>query len=465
MVAAIASLAWLSQSTPADFTARLSANAPVILEYAGDYTDKKSPACGCAFSPDDEWRGITFVARRIQIDQQADAPHKNAYMLSPAFPSVIGPLSSGFHFSPSYYEILVPEGQEFEPRHFANRTDVGRHYRVLQNRPLPIGPALSIFTSGPLNVETLGEVPVGAWIPSVDGRLRISRDAETGDYQFFETVDHQPETAPGGYTSMWQVVDLLGPRIIAWIDQPARIFAPDGFTTQLTGASQAEGGGIVLHVFVLDVPFALRVGVGAMQAEEATMDQVINYRNQRFGAMIAEPLVRGSVVADLSTRGADYRSIRRQLEQEPEIVSCGVSGFEGGGEMCMSFRRPDAPRNNGLNIYGRVRQLRFESVVGSMMVGSRHIPIDPPVPVNVLEASGFDHPLGTTTIPIEISNGELTVSDHFVARGDVTINGEPVSRRMDKWATPIGAAAILSWFAGWASWGMAFWKRMPRRRR
>lgn len=459
---------WLLQNTPSDFTARLVNDSSVQLTYADEYSDKKSPACGCYYSPVDEWRGITFVANRAVLLPQTDAPHLNGYVISAAFPSEVKPFSSGFKIAPRYYQVELRPGEKFDPRSIEGLSPSS--HDVKSRQAIPVGSTLSLYSDGPLHVETLGDVPVGAWIPALDGTVRVSRSRKTGNYRLVETFNHVPDendaAAAERYAksgSMWQVLDLIGPRLVVWTEGKSRAFASGGWTQELP---QDPGGAArTLHVFVIDVPFALRVSVGALQAAEFPIEMLSGYTKDAASGMIAEPLVSGSVTAQLFSAQNNYDIIRARLEDEPIVDGCGISGFVGGGQICMEFRRPEPPAQNGISVYGRIQRMSFESVAGSMMLGSRRFEIDPPVPVNVLEASGFEHPLGGTAIPIQLSKDKLKVDGHFAARGEVTVNGEPVGTRIDRWAPFSGALALVLAIASVLMWIVAFYRGRPSKRK
>src|SRR3954454_2840019 len=63
----VIALWWLLGDATTNFTAALTYDKPVVITYDGSYLDKKSPACGCAKAAPDEWRGISFISRRISI--------------------------------------------------------------------------------------------------------------------------------------------------------------------------------------------------------------------------------------------------------------------------------------------------------------------------------------------------------------------------------------------------------------
>ena len=442
-----------------NFTARLQPNTDIDIEYSGSYNDKKSPTCGCMNAGADEWRGISFLSRRIEIGPtHGPRPSVSSYMISAAFPSKLKPYSSGFLISPRHLVLRIPDRSAFEARAVANGLADSLGYKVLKDERIPLASTVTLLSSSPLFEETLGNIPEGTWIPSRGGRIRISKAGEQNQEKFTESFEHlkdpgDPAQVRDFHTAadVFSIVDLIGPRLIVWTRSPAALFGGKGYH-----ALSSENGGGQVDVLLFDVPFALRTTLGAVEGLDP---EKLDIRSYAADGLMIDPLPRGetSMMLD-SVPGSpiDYSQVSNYARNHQLAEGCGPSTIGSSGSVCVQFLEPPVPASNTLNVFGQVQRIHFSAASGDMMVGSRHFDISPAVPVDLVEVNSFDNPLGSGIIPIQVADHTLSVDSRFAAKGAVTVNGEPLIRRIDHWGRFAGVIALLLSVGSVFAWAWTF---------
>src|SRR3954469_13084200 len=102
-------------------------------------------------------------------------------MFSAAFPELINPLSvSAFRLDSTFY-LLRPHSASSSFNSFAISHGLFDFsgYEVVKKIDVPSGPMLSIFSTGPLVIDAIGETPIGAWIPGSGSKLTIQKARST----------------------------------------------------------------------------------------------------------------------------------------------------------------------------------------------------------------------------------------------------------------------------------------------
>lgn len=458
---------WLTRNIPTDFSAAIRPDRPVHIRYAGRSTARKSPACGCYFAYPDEWRGISFVSRRLALAVSSpDSGTRASYLISASFPSLIKPMSTGFRVGVQHVILSGTITDRDDLGRLVRGDAQGTGFRVLARRQVGAGPALTLLTSEPINVETLGELPIGAWIPGVNSETTLAGSTEPSIQRVitesfnrgirtdvFPSNENEEDLNDAAFT----IVDYLGPKLVVWSTGPMRVYGPNRYAVDVARPD-------VINAFILDVPFALRIAVG--MSGEMPPGHMAQYRTSDLIGVFMPPLRNGEISGSLVQSGEpiDYDALSRTVRDEPTTTVCNsqlMSSF--GRAECMGFRRPPLPWVEGFNIFGEVQQISFEGVEGTMMVGLRQIALSPSVPVEMSSVRTYDHPNGELAIPIQVGGDEIRLSRQFAAHATLRVNGEPVTRRLDRGNSTYDAVGLVVLVVGGLGWIRRRWHFLARK--
>jgi hypothetical protein len=245
-------------------------------------------------------------------------------------------------------------------------------YEVVRTIEIPRAPILSILSNGPLVIDSIGETPVGAWIPGAGSKLILRRTRSTQSSAFKDEIIEDFTTRLSQRTfgendwykdpdvvGTFSIFDLLGPDLVAWSDAPLVFFGPKGtvFTTPETTPGEK-----LISAFVIKVPFALRTAIGSEEVptSEASARTKSTYANKKVDRMLVEPAAGGLLKAELGETpqgSVDYSKLEKSISDHPTIVGRIPDGW-------MIFRKPPIPAFDGFNIFGQVRKIEFEAASG-----------------------------------------------------------------------------------------------------
>jgi hypothetical protein len=168
----IASFFYFGRSTPTNVSARFTQLRDVEFTYDKYQGETISPLCGCfrEVAPD-EWRGITFAARYIEIKRESDKPF-TGYLLSSPSPGQTFWLPDMFQTRVTLYSITLPIEKEFDPRWILDKTKA-QDYDVVKSQTLGPEEFFVLISKKELNVALLGDKPIGAWIPADGSRVAV----------------------------------------------------------------------------------------------------------------------------------------------------------------------------------------------------------------------------------------------------------------------------------------------------
>lgn len=456
-------LFFLLRSIPDDFVAKLAPDGVIHVEYGDTYLDKKSPACGCYMADAHEWRGITFISQALRLGPVAnkDNAQASAYLLTSAFPGLVTPYPGGwFKIKATVYVIRLRNEQDFyEPALVEGilRTDT---YEVISRQAIPTGSSITLVSDSAVNFRTMGDVPIGAWIPRKSSELSIGlceNNADDCDYQLVEaplksvTSANVPETGSEAADSAYPILDYLGPKLVVWTKSPIQVFGSQGFYWE----GNDEG---LVNALVIDVPFALRTTIGTLNRVSPDVARDFMSHTDTVGMMIDAPgqgEISAQLVKSQSEIPINHERLTAKLRDEgTTLVRSKLLGEIGDS---MMFRFPLVPDTQGLNLFGQIERLRFESASGTVMVGARHIPLGVSVPVEMQNASSFENPNGDIFIPVQIGKDAIKLNREYSARASLVINGEQISRQIDKRQIFIDAVSALLTILVVAGW---LWRRL-----
>lgn len=465
-IALVASLSlYFLQSVRTNFTARLLATKPVTLKYLGSAEQKISPACGCEEAGADEWRGITFAGRRLRFEPIATAGVKDSlYLVTAPEPGFIDYGPSHFNMKATYLQLRIPDPTNLDATAIGNGAFEAEGYQVQALTELGYVHALSIFGAGPLHMETLGEFPLGAFVPRENSKVTLNWTHRapplfdiSEDYSpMFDRPrdDNWGKVSADQNKSWYSIVDLLGPKVVLWSDRPVAVLSSSHVAL---GDALRPADPHVIDVLIVDVPFSARVALEPFGVVDRTLqDQVMGmWPNEVSLGFSNEPPPTGSaeLVEEESPVGPiDMVRLRQSMQEKPQLVACGIktSGLTlaDAQDICMGFRLPPSPQPAGFNVFGEVRQLTFESASGSVMIGAQRYDIDPSASVSLKQVSPADR-----AVPIAIGHDSMIIDEAFAAKAKMQIGDEAITTRIknqDSFWRPIELTLVLlpclTWF-------------------
>ena len=273
---------------------------------------------------------------------------------------------------------------------------------------------LSIFSTGPLVIDAIGETPIGAWIPGSGSKLTIqkarSTTSTTTRYEIFEDFSsraRKQESKDDDWTKdpsilgpeNYPIVDFIGPTFASWSDTPIKFYGHRDLVFTSPNSTPEEK---FVSVFVIKVPFALRAVMGDFDYSQHWMPTLNKNRfmRQKISRMLVNAPAEGILKATLSETPqgpVDYSNLEQSIDGHPIIVARVQDGpFKGS----MIFRKPPIPSFDGFNVFGQVQKIEFEAASGKIMLGTQQQNIEPSAPIGILNANAYETPAPKLTIPI-----------------------------------------------------------------
>lgn len=434
-------VAWFI-SSPSDLPLRLAISKAGSTEivYGTGPTQLFSPACGCARDDAESWRGITFLTDRFEIEAShpADSPGV-AYRMSAAEPGPFSFHPNLFRLRVTEYDVILPAGAPLDVE--VARTGPPRVAggRVVQSETKTPG-QYTLVTTGPLTLRTTGDLPIGAWIPLRNSRVRLSSQPtarnhnETG-YTISETYPADPrptrETADDGSTMNggYPAVDFIGP--VIWASTLDR-----------------EEDGSQHHMLVrIEAPYALRTVIEPLIGEgepEALGPRTLGGEVRLSFIKTAGDLLR-------------YRQLSARIAANPIDVTTGQmmtttdeQGNSTTGPMIWTMTSPPAPLGDGFNAFGVLQALGMDNASGTLMIGANSWPMRN-AQLALFDLVQFRRDSMGSSLPIQMEGDQVSVEAEFSATGRAILNGEPITtrlRRMNDFLQGLNIVALLLGVAG-----------------
>lgn len=453
----------------------------VELVYAKQQWETISPACGCEMEQkSEEWRGVTFLARDFTISRSGEFPY-TSYMIMSPMPGQIDWTPEVFPVPIAAYALSIPYDRDFDPVLLVTNPDAYPHRKRLD---LPPDLFYVLLTEQALHARLLGEVPIGAWIPTSASTLRlgttqsvfasdrgaavIEESYAPADYGIPE--DAKPES-DGNYhisePAEYPIGDFIG-RAVFWSEgSSARLLA---YNQTLSPESLPEGKKMI--ALVVDPPFATRVTAQPLRKQNVEgMLATVGAGNEAgvwYGARD-----KGTISLQIhrpAEQAEEFDGIYARLEKNDRTEGSVVAmpqwrkarskgGFfaEGGR---MTFRFPPLPPNRGFNVFGHVKHLRFTRASGKVRIKDRVLPIEIPSDLVFSDISALHVEGGAIEVPVRVDRSRNTADVLFNATARVSLNGEAVTSMSDRlrrhfdWTNAVVTfvSAVAGIFGLWLTW-------------
>jgi hypothetical protein len=241
-------------------TASLTALGPVDFVLDAAPGTAVSPVCGCfKIKHRKDWRGVTFAAREVQVSRDT-GDLDSTYVITAANPEPATWEPGDFYFRS---ELLTFERSigGFSRARFNSKAIVGGSspvgWRLLERRRLGPQEEIQMTTSSPLNVSMLGPTPIGAWVPSIGGRVHLtfSQGLTANAPVRGELTEASPHPSRWGALDH-PLADFLGPDVGVWVrDRGLSVEAAES----AIAVPRGRGREVVSALRIRQSPFATRV--------------------------------------------------------------------------------------------------------------------------------------------------------------------------------------------------------------
>ena len=418
----------------------------IEFDYATPQSTGISPTCGCLSEQAAEsWRGIVFTARNLRIRRTSRVPF-TLFHITAAFPGPITWRHSPFLFSATVYALRVPFGASFDARQVLART-LPNTYTILSRTEI-IAPFLTVVGKEDLLVGLLGDVPVGAWLPADNSSTSIvytrglfpTSNPLAVISEEYRAFDAYARTRGGGIVLRqdlsYPLVDFVGPNVVLYSEDDAGAVIGGGRIIVRPHDRVDERRVTVIHIPV--PPFAARVAIQEIDSEG--LQQYLKYHavERKVPVMVVpHQIPRGGtaqiLIEDPALQAAEHAKVYNRLKKADVTVAKGVWLSIGEGkppqETVMTFRYPPIPPQQGFHVFGPLSNLLIPRAAGNLVVGSRPIPLGAPSRLDISKINTFSVPRGSVRVPLLTRENRADLE--FQATARLSINGEPVNRRLD----------------------------------
>ncbi len=457
-------------SAPSKVTGALTVLGPVDISIDSTPGKAISPVCGCYKVPHDkEWRGVSFATRSLRISGH----HLPAgYYISAAAPEPASWESGRLFFSAQLltFESLRPlKSRPVFDAHELLTERAPHGWKLLGSRTLRSQAADYFRTSRPLNVDLLGSVPIGAWVPSGGSRVHLGFKQglfpSQGPHGELTETEHGPE----GMGSLGvPLTDVLGPDVI-WSRDPKLEFEAPGGRVRLPRT--AEGRQKITALLIRRAPFATRIA-------PVTILHLPPRLQSGSGMLMVDPPPHGSYqlwLGGQSVTGDAYAKVASHLKTHEfikvkHVTEWGIAPRRSNGQayelgeckhgLCtitdpqpaishgfaMGFRYPPAPpAEDSFSVFGPLHYLHLSQAEGHL--SSESHPLAAPTDLELRNV----RLLGTTaarvlTIPAEEDHHEV----RFSASPSGSVDGESlvVQHGTSFWSTFVPVMTALVGLGG-----------------
>jgi hypothetical protein len=396
----------------------------------------------------EEWRGITFLARHLQIARSGENP-MTGYMITSATPEITSWMPILFKLRATVYSISLPKTEPFAPEQLIHN-QLPATARIDESKDLGIKDFLMFITDKPLNISLLGSIPLGGWIPANGSTVTLkTQKSMHGDAYSRNDASIEESYVPynksaikekDNHLEFSETIDLplgdfLGPDVVLWSDDSSAVITAEKDVFPPIQNTDSERYNIKAIV-VGDSAFSVRVACEAFESDE--IQTYISELAPRDGKVFLPRRVRDSgkivlSITDPTGQTPDFTQIYRHIKENPVIwvKSPTVDGYENE----WNFRYPPLPPNEGFNIFGPVSSLTLSSALGSIMIGSKQYPITAASSLSLKNIHSLDVDSGVISVPVQLDTGKKQANVQLQATSEVFINDEPLNKRLDEHRT------------------------------
>ncbi len=442
---------FLTKSVPSDFSAKFSQVGNIEFSYGEKQSEKISPLCGCKNVGEwENWRGITFTARDIEIHRKGDLPVTGYLIFSPYPQQTIFSPIDGFKMKTTYYLIEIDEYERFDPK-FLISGKFPSNYKLIRKGEDTDEGFVQIFSEGKLNISLLGNKPLGSWIGMEKSNISINYQSGQKATEptsaiikekYLKSTEkelNQVWNERGYYDQSRMAMplgDFLGPNVVLWNeDETTTILASSGVID--TPKSKPIGKRFI-KVVVVNPPFAVRIVTFAFGKDDTSdlANDPTEKKEKKFSFLGSQGRFDNgevSIIINNPDKQAKefeqiYQSMKEKETTDSAFKTYNSNEIAGG---IMTFRYPPIPPNNGFNIFGKINKLRISLALGNLLIGSRSYNIEAPADFELRDIKEMDVKNGVIEIPLQIGMDEIPSKIQLKANSEIYVNNESITRRMD----------------------------------
>jgi hypothetical protein len=460
---------FINQSIPAKFTSKLTQVGDIELSYGEKQSDKISPLCGCFDVGEwENWRGITFTARNIEIDRKGDLPVTGYFIFSPYPQNTEFSPTSGFKIKTAYYLIEMSENERFNPQVLVSGK-LPPNYRIVRRDEEADEDFVQIFSESKLNVSLFGDKPLGSWIGMEKSNISINYQSGQNATElpsaiikekYLKSTEKELDqvwTESGVYDQSQMAMplgDFLGPNIVLWSDDEATSILASSGVIDIPKTNSV--GKKLIRGMVVNPPFAVRIVTFAFGKDATAMSTATDPSEQKekhYSFLGSQGRFDNGEVSikinnpDKQAKDFEqiYQSIREKGTTDAYFKTYNSSELPEGK---MEFKYPPIPPNNGFNIFGKINKLKITSTLGNLSIGSRPYNIEAPADFELRDIKEMEIKNGVMEIPLQIGMDEIQSKIVLRANSEIYVNNESITRRIDNNKTLIEYVVLIATIFG-----------------
>lgn len=450
---------YLKKTSPKALSGTISHTGDVELSYTIPQSSGISPLCGCLAPQEaDTWRGITFAARTLTLEREADltSPPPESYRVTPrtAFyitsplPAPINNLRTRLKFKAELYVIELSAQDVFDPDKFVTSKYPGG--RVLRRNVVEQAEFIQLIGSNKVNIHLKGEKALAAWIPARNSLVSVgSMPKQFPADKKVAFIEEHYTRAPTEYADDGRPLikdldlplgDFLASTVILWTEERATILTEQGTAGPPSNDSTSEK---IITLAVLQPPFSIRIACQPMS--DTLVDEVMARKTElldgtpKHNEFLFLERDAGRVlltITDPEGQTRDFDQVYDELEKN-DVIYAEVT-IDTSPELekqwekdVMDFRYPPIPRYAGFNIFGSLSRMKMDNALGILQIGTRVYPLNVPSRLELNEIEGFHVQGGTMSFPVQLDLNREAAIFHLQANCKVLVNGDPLTTRLD----------------------------------
>jgi hypothetical protein len=452
----IAGFFYLKRSYPVTIKSNLTEVKEIELRFKDFQSQGYSPVCGCYEEKrPEEWRGVAFATRHLNIERKGNLPLTD-YMITVAAPRRVSWSGLGERFSADLYYVSLPKDESFNPKLLVSN-NTPSSYQIIEKKHFDPQRYFMLFSDKSLNVDLLGDKPLGAWIPSDGAKVKIGYSK--GMFPASKTTASITEEykVESNESLAQEIVgiplgDFLGPNIVLWTeDAKLNIIAGKDMISVPSNPSNQRR---VITALVANPPFSLRVACIPEDSDAASMYREIgNEKDIRDSEEDYLPAIRhptneiGTInvsIPNIEEGAEEFAEVYGKMKENDLVMIPNIPGDfifidqETGKEIkrakslaWMEFRYPPIPPNPGFNIFGSFSSINLNQVKGNILIGSHLFDINVPSNLEIQDISSLEVDGGVIKVPIRWDTKGSVADIQFQATAQVKLNGEPLGKGFD----------------------------------
>lgn len=447
-----------------DLGAEISSFEDVVFSYSTHQNEWISPLCGCfTEQSQEEWRGLTFTARNIEVNNTNKNTNLTGYFITSPFPGKINWFPR-LGFNVTIFSIALPNKYAFDPsmlltKNFPKDT-------IVKTKTLLQLEGLYYMTDSNINISMLGEYPIASWIPMRNSAFTISKQKsmfpnsnatillkEEHEEYFGKTwQDVQGTTHLTEYID-YPMGDFLGPNIALWSDlglvlkKKENTLDPDNLIYVEKDFYNIIKNKDHITALLINPTFSTRITAipinqiepSKMAVKPASLDDVKN--GKQLSVMASDAGTMTVSILD-SIEQDEFENIYEKIRSNDSIIAKNFKMVDM-DIAYMDFRFLPLPRHRGFSIFGDVNFLKFSSAVGKIMIGSSSLEVNAPSNIEFRNIKKLHTREKVIPIPIQIDTLSNKTNISFHGESEVFVNSTLATAMIHEYKYLIPYFALL----------------------